>query len=1469
MHPEEELHQLLALASGLTPFRATHGQPYISLPLGDGGHEVCPIASTLFQDWLLCGFDQSEGRPPRPYSLRQALRTLEARATQGPKLAIHHRIAAQGNPLHPEAIYIHLADRKGQSIEITPTGIQVVTDNTIAFADHFHTAPLREPASTAAPLESLQALLNLASPADTRVVINWLLAAHQPAGPYPILVLEGQPGSGKSRAARRLRQLVDPSTTPLFAIPSSDRALHALAQENWLLAFDHVGPLRRSASDTLCRLSTGIATFVRTSGPNCRSYPLEIARPILITTAGGWKPAPDLERRIVTAHLAAAPSSQSPDSDAFDEQRPHLQRALYEDLQTRLLKPKRRTAPPLSNAISRLGLQPVASAVATLVILITALFDHLLVAAPQYTEPPSLHSSFSNNHYFLDGQYCIFIPMGKLVILALFGSTATSLHAQVGASLSGTVLDATGAPLPEARITVKNAETGALRQVPSDDAGRYSAPSLPVGRYEILAEKAGFKSELRTGITLVVGQAVLIDLTLQVGELKETMTVTESAPTVNLSTEETSGVVNERQVKELPLNGRSYDELITLNPGIVNYTIERSGGVGVSNSAVGNMFAVSGRRPQESIFLLNGIEYTSASEINLTPGGASGQLLGVDAVREFNVVTDTYGAQYGKRPGAQVSVVTASGTNQLHGSVYEFLRNSDFDARNFFDQGGVPQFQRNQFGAAVGGPIKKDKTFIFGNYEGFHQHLGLSDVTLVPDNNARQGYVPGATGKLVNVGLGPGVAQLLTLWPVQNGPEIGGGIGEAFSHPLQTIREDFGTTRIDHIFSPRDTLSGIYTVDDSADHTPTVNPLSYVVESLREQVASLEETHVFSPSVLNVARIGFSRASYFFTGGTTVNLPGWVSGTPIGTVVIGSTASNAATQISSAGTNAGDNITAARNLFTEEDRVSIAHGRHQIEAGVWLQRIQANDNFAQAQFGQASFGSLTTLLQGTVGTFTAVPSPTPMGWRSLEGAFFVQDTIKLRPNLELRLGFRDEFTNGWNEATGRASNYLFDANGVIETNPRIGNSVFTQDNAKFLPAPRVGLAWDPFGHQKTVIRAGFGIYYSLLDDLSFRLDQTAPFNTTLSLKNVPISTVQLVPGAPLPAGSKISPAGDQPNMQTGTVESYSFKVEQQLAANTSLSVGYAGSHGYHEILSVDANEPVATVCPASPCPAGLASGTLYYPTGAPLANPNLANTTSWFSEGISSYNALQLDVKQRFGQSLQIRGVYTFSKSLDDGATLNSSVASNAPGFVMIPAYPKVDWGPSTFDVRHLAAINASWELPVGHGRQFLNNITGWRNALIGGWTMSGIATLQSGFPFTAQLGYNPSNNGDTRNPVRPSVNPAFSGPVILGGPNEYFNPNAFTTPVPGTYGNVGRDTLIGPGLAQLDISFLKNTALSERTRLQFRAELFNILNHTNFGTPNPVIFGSSSSAPLPTAGVITGTSTTSRQIQFGLKLLW
>jgi hypothetical protein len=1046
----------------------------------------------------------------------------------------------------------------------------------------------------------------------------------------------------------------------------------------------------------------------------------------------------------------------------------------------------------------------------------------------------------------------------RILSLAVFATSLAARAQVVGGTIGGVVRDISGATVSNATVTVRQAETGATRTLSTDPEGRFFAPSVPVGAYTVAVQHEGFARQEQTGISLTVGQSLQLNFVLGVAAVQQAIEVDASDQGVNTTTQQTAGLVDERQVKELPLNGRSYDELLTLNPASVNYTNQRSGGTGTSNSSVGNMFAVSGRRPQDNLFLLNGIEYTGSSLINVTPGGTSGQLLGVDAVREFNVATDTYGATYGKRDGAQVSIVTTSGTNKLHGTAFEFIRNSALDARNYFDQGAIPEFQRNQFGGSLGGPIRANKLFLFGNYEGFRQNWGLSAVTLVPDNEARLGYLPDSSGQEQYVGVNPAVAPLLALWPVQNGPELGSGIGEAFSHPPQHIREDFGTTRFDDNLSGKDLLFAVYTVDDSTANTPSQNPLSLIDESLREQVVSVQEQHVFSPAVLNTARFGYSRASYFFTGYSPVSIPGWVAGQPIGAIVIsGSTASNGASQITQAGLNVGSNNAATRNLFTWDDHVYWSHGRHQVEVGLWLQRIQSNDLLAQDQYGQASFSTLQTFLQGTVKTFTVVPSPTELGWRSLEGAAFVEDTIKLTPRFELRAGFRSESTNGWNEAQSRASNYAIVA-GVLQTQPVIGGSALSKNRAVFLPEPRVGFAWDVWGNGKTAVRGGFGLYHGLLDTLDYRLDQTAPFNTAESISNIAVSNLQITPGTTPPAGSKVSPSNVQPDINTPSVLNWSLRIEQQIAPRTSLTVGYVGSHSYHQILSEDMNEPVPTY---------LANGSPFYPTGAKNANPNLANSTSWVSQGVGVYQSLVVDVRRSFASGFQFRGNYTYAKNLDDGSAWNTSVSGNTPAFVEFPLDPKLDWGPAATDVRHLASLNGSYELPFGPHRRFLSHASRPVNFVASGWTASAIVAVQTGFPFTPQLGYNPTGNGDTRNPVRPNWNPNFSGALYPRTPQQYFNAAAFLPPATGTYGNVSRDALTGPGLSEVDFSATRTAHLTERLGLQFRAEFFNILNHTNLQTPNEVTYTSATSGVSPTAGLVSSTSTTSRQIQFGAKL--
>src|SRR5205085_4940152 len=410
-----------------------------------------------------------------------------------------------------------------------------------------------------------------------------------------------------------------------------------------------------------------------------------------------------------------------------------------------------------------------------------------------------------------------------------------------------------GAGIAGATVRVRSPETGITRVAASDDAGNYRVLLLSIGAQEVTAEKAGFRPAVRTGIHLLVGQEAVVNLRLEVREFVKQMLVSGDDTLINTTTAPVSGMVGEREIKDLPLNGRSFDYLITLNPGAINYSALKSPQTSTSN---GNTFSVAGRRPLENLVLLNGIEYTGSSQLAVTPGGVSGDLLGIDAVREFNVLTDAYGAAYGKRAGAQVIVVTQSGSNALHGSIFEFLRNSALDARNFFDQGPPPPFRRNQFGGAAGGPLKKNRLFLFGNYEGFRQRLAVSNVSVVPDAETRQG--------LNAAGLNRAMLAYMSFWPEPNGPKLPGGSALAYNNPRQAIREDFGNVRADYTLRDRDSLSVAYTIDDGNSLIPLADPLFGSFVSLRAQVASLQETHIFSPNVLNTASIGFSRAGFAY-----------------------------------------------------------------------------------------------------------------------------------------------------------------------------------------------------------------------------------------------------------------------------------------------------------------------------------------------------------------------------------------------------------------------------------------------------------------------------------------------------------------------------------------------------------------------------------------------------------------------------
>jgi hypothetical protein len=587
------------------------------------------------------------------------------------------------------------------------------------------------------------------------------------------------------------------------------------------------------------------------------------------------------------------------------------------------------------------------------------------------------------------------------------------------------------------------------------------------------------------------------------------------------------------------------------------------------------------------------------------------------------------------------------------------------------------------------------------------------------------------------------------------------------------------------------------------------------------------------------------------------------------------------------------------NLFSASDDVHLIRGIHSFSAGAWVQGVQQNlSGPAQNVAGTAAYASLMALLQDSLNAFNANVLVTPEGYRSKEAAWYVQDEIKLRPNLTLRLGLRDEMTDGWNEVAGRCSNLAYDKSGVPVTEPFLGHSCLTENNAKALWQPRVGLAWDPTGTGTWAVRAGFGTYNDLQDTQGFRLSSNPPYNGRLAFTGTstnPLHLLSLVPISPftplaptcnaqLVAANQqcsiYSEGGVDPTMHTPTVEQWSFTIERGLARDVVLQLGYVGSEAYHTLLPMNLNAPHPQVC-TNPtdtrgCPSGgylrpvayVPPGTTYIPLG-PRPNPYMDKTNSQIFAGTSSYNALNVSLIKRASRGLTLKMNYTFSKALDFNSAGSSASGTNQPKSILDPFDLKLSRGIAAFSLRYQFNASFAYLLPFGKGQRWGGGASGLVDKLIGGWQWNGIVTAQSGFPLTPQVGANTSGTGDTDNPDVPNWNPAFSGPVILGRPDRWFDPKAFgpLPPTNGTFGNVARGSLIGPRLTTFDTSLFKMVGITERWRLQFRAEAFNIFNHSNFSEPNAVVFAANSISP--SVGIITSTATTSRQIQFALKLLF
>lgn len=1029
------------------------------------------------------------------------------------------------------------------------------------------------------------------------------------------------------------------------------------------------------------------------------------------------------------------------------------------------------------------------------------------------------------------------IIFGLFALLVQILLPAENALAQVTtATISGEVRDATGAVLPGASITIKNLETGMTRTLVSDEQGRYRAPNLPVGSYEIRAELAGFKAEVRSGIKLTVGREAAVDLVLEVGEITEMIQVAGEAPLVDTAKSEVSGLIDDKKIRDLPLNGRTFSQLALLEPNVNAFQHNRPGFFGGRTPKI----TVSGARHYQNSFLLDGTDVNDV--YNNTPGSVAGVFLGVETVREFRVMTHNMSAEYGRSMGGVINAVTKSGTNQLHGSAYEFHRNSALDARNFFDAQEPPPFKRNQFGFTLGGPIKREKTFFFGAYEGLRERLSLTKVGLVPNQAARRGDLGP---------INPDALPFVNAYPLPNGRDFGRGVAEHVFVFKQPADEDFFQVRIDHSFSERDSFFARYTFDNATTRKLAHDlPVFFEPERSRRQYLTIEEQHVFSPAVLNTFRYGFNRSfdttrDVPFEGATLP--PRILPFLEFRTIIVGG--------LTRLGTDFRLPITDALNLFEWSDDVAISKGAHSLKFGFNIKRFHYNilQDCCQAIY---IFPSVVQLIQGRPVAFQG-QFPGSDVFRSLRQsmfAFYGQDDVKLTANFTLNLGLRYEFVTVPTEKFGRLVAWLgpFDPfNTTVKPpfrNPSLRNF-----------APRIGFAWDPFGRQKTSLRAGFGIFYDPVISYHFR----PPLN--LQYPRWP-TFERVAPPFPDPlAGVDRNSAAFATYTMDYFINNpymlhYNLSVQHELFSDTVFTIGYIGSRGINLPGLKDGNSAIPQ----------LSGGRVFFPAGSQRRNPRYGFMRVTIYDNNSFYNSLALSLNRRFSHGLQFQASYTLSKSIDDASQQNTSDAIGTLDGRMLPENRKLDRGLSNHDIRHNLVFNYTYDLPFG------KTATSPLARLVGGWQLNGITTITSGNPFTVYLAVNQSRSLVVGSAGvfldRPNLKPGRSNnPISPRNPIQYFDPSAFDFPEAGFLGTLGRNTLIGPGVVNFDFSLVKNTRLErlgEEGNIQFRVEFFNLFNRANFGLPANAVFGAGG-APIGSAGRITSTTTTARQIQFALKLMF
>ncbi len=1084
-----------------------------------------------------------------------------------------------------------------------------------------------------------------------------------------------------------------------------------------------------------------------------------------------------------------------------------------------------------------------------------------------------------------------------LVVVALMGMVQSHpAYAQLaGATLTGVITDKSGAVVGNAKVEIKNTDNGQIREVMTNDNGLYVAPNLLPGPYEVKVTAPGFTSAEQKGIVLNVGMEQALNITLQVGQVTQVVEVSDLVPTVETTSSTVGATVEQKTVVELPLNGRDWTQLATLQPGIISVRAQASTGATANrgNRGFGDQLADSGHRPNENTYRVDGININDYS--NGAPGSVLGASLGVDAIQEFSVVTTNYTAEYGRTSGAVINAITKSGTNQVHGTGYFFDRDKVFDARNYFDPPTIPPFRRTQFGGSIGGPIRKDRTFLFGDYEGVRQGQSLSFQDNVLSPAALAGNlcsIPNGTCTSHSVTIDPRVSPFLPLWKPLHGVNLGtipGGNGDInlfLTSGIKVLNENYFTVRGDHKISEKDSLNGTFFYD----RAPQTNPDSldntiHQVFTERHTLA-LTETHIFSSGLGNTFRFGYTHVTGLVNSPVSAINP-VAADTTLCTVCTPTPLPPALIQV--------DGLTAAGGLgnlsffghhynsFQANDDLFLTKGKHVLRFGAAFERMQynvlskvrGNGNFVFTTIAGSTADGLENFLTDNPASVLLLSPTTRKETQSRDSLFglYIQDDWRLRPRLTVNLGLRYEFLTNPTEAN---NGFGFLPNFFTGTTTHFDNVFATNPTTRNFD-PRVGFSWDPTGSGKTAIRGGAGIFsilplpyvYTIGDSL------TLPFSLQTSSGN---------PAAPLPQGSfPVIPSTVSFGNTAGSryidrspkrsyAANWNVNIQRDVTSKVAIMLGYVGSRTLHNATTADdANQvvpPQINGVYTWPCGTTQPGNNYCDPLGTnPRANPNVGFIRPIFFSGASSYEGFQSQVRLTNVKSVQAQLSYTYSNCKDEGsgAQLGDPFQNSLTSLIWFDKAHRL--GACDFDIRQNLVANYIYSLPIPH----------WGGAakwVAGGWQLGGIITASTGAPFTLilpgdPLGQNYTDSGfDYPNRV--------SGCNPITGRLSYINNNCFVV-APNqngglVLGNNGRNSLYGPKYVDFDFSVFKNTQITERFNVQFRAEFFNVFNHTNFQAPldnNTFTSASLVTGALSGAGQIDSTVGTSRQIQLGLKIIF